>query len=180
MKYKGLILILSGLLVGVLLGALVFFSGPNNYRPASNRRLPPTIGSPVKGFQLHSPAETPFSLSDFRGKPVVINFWATWCTPCKEEMPLLEEFYNRYPNQMVIIGINSGEDKATVDQFLGSQKITFPILLDLDGNVSDEYFVKNFPMTFFIDKDGILRAQHIGMLTEDRLHVYLRTIGVEP
>lgn len=180
MRYKGLILLLSGLLLGILLGLLIFRSSPLNNSTTGARRLPPTIGSPVKDFQLYTLDTELVSLKDNLFQPVVINFWATWCGPCKEEMPLLEKLSKQYSNQVTFIGVNSGEDQDTVKQFLAKQDINFLILLDQAGNVTDDYFVKNFPMTFFVDKDGILQVQQIGLLTDEKARQYLKAIGVEP
>lgn len=145
-----------------------------------NRPLPPTIGSAVPDFKLASTDGTLQSLSSYRGKQVIINFWATWCPPCKEEMPLLELYGQKYAETLVILGVNSGEEPDVVRPVIEKMGITFPILLDQAGNVTDLYYVKDFPYTFFIDEAGILRGQHIGLLSEERLVRYLKTIGIEP
>jgi len=178
---KGLLLLFAGLLLGVFLGAIVLFSGPTAGMRASNENyFPPDPGSEVKNFQLENISGSTVSLNDLKGKPVVINFWATWCGPCTIEMPLLEKYAREYPEEVVILGVNSAEEKDVVEKFINDQEITFPILLDRDGSVSDLYLVRNFPVTFFIDKEGVLRAQHTGLLSETLIDQYLQQIGVQP
>ncbi len=178
MKNKGILILFGGLLVGVLLGAIVFLSGPGQ-APGIPRNLPPTIGSPVADFELPGLNGDVQRLSNLKNKPVVVNFWATWCPPCKEEMPLLNQMAQEYSGNLVVLGINYAENEAVVREFISTGNITFPILLDETGQVANLYFVRNYPTTFFIDADGMLRAQHIGLLSEDLLARYLALIGIE-
>ena len=184
MRLKGLLFLLLGLSFGAALGWVVFLSGSGSTARAAERRLPPTVGSPVKDFDLPvlngKSEDASRALSESRGKPVVVNFWATWCGPCKQEMPLLQSYSEKYADKLVILGVDYNEDDAVVSQFIQERAINFPILMDRSGTVADQYFVKNFPTTFFIDGDGVLRARHIGQLTDDLLVRYLKTIGVEP
>ncbi|MBE0698936.1 MAG: TlpA family protein disulfide reductase [Anaerolineaceae bacterium] len=177
MKLKGLLFLIGGLLIGVLLGVLIVFGGSSNHQGAG-QRIPPTIGSAVKDFTLEKLDGEPLKISGVRGKPLILNFWATWCPPCKEEMPLLAQYADAYSDQLVVIGVNYAEEKDLVERFVNEQNITFPILLDKSGTVADIYFVRNYPMTFFIDKDGVLRAQHLGQLTNDVMIRYLELIGI--
>lgn len=178
-KFKGIAFLLAGLLIGGILGALVLLGGPPG-NASGSRRLPPTVGSPVKDFQLDALDGDAVQLSDLQGKPVVINFWATWCAPCEEEMPLLNQYAEKYADRMVVLGVNFGETKEQIERFLVETPVTFPILLDSTNTVTDSYYVRSFPMTFFVDAEGVLRAQHLGMLTETSLARYLKTIGIEP
>lgn len=176
--WKGWLLLLGGLLVGVLLGALIFFNGPD--AGASAGKLPPTVGVPSPDFALGRLDDAKVSLSDFKGKPVIINFWATWCLPCREEMPLLDQVAAQHADALVVLGVNSGEPAELVQAYIDETGVKFPILLDTSEKVTEMYFVRNFPMTFFVDAEGILRAQHIGLLQENILARYLNTIGIEP
>jgi cytochrome c biogenesis protein CcmG, thiol:disulfide interchange protein DsbE len=179
LKLKGVFFLLFGLSIGVALGALIIFSGDNPTGETS-RRLPPTVGSPVEDFELQMLDGERRSLSSYAGTPIVMNFWATWCPPCKEEMPLLDQFAEQYAGEVVILGINYNEEERVVQEYVSAEGIKFPIMLDFTGAVSTQYFVRNYPTTFFIDAEGVLRAQHLGLLTEDLLGRYLQTIGIEP
>ena len=179
--WKGGLLLLGGLVLGVLFGIIIFYNGmAGSSSSAGSRFLPPTVGSPAPDFSLPRLGAAEQRLSDLRGTPVVINFWATWCPPCVEEMPLLDQAAAKYSGKMVVLGVNSGEGADLVQPFLDKYDITFPILLDQTERVTDLYYVRNFPVTFFVDADGVLRAQHIGILREDMLSRYLSTIGIEP
>ena len=178
-RLKGPLFLLAGLLLGVALGALVLLTGPG--QPGTReRRLPPSVGSVAPDFSLKKLGGGNQKLSDLKGKPVVINFWATWCPPCKEEMPLLQRYASQYGEQMVLLGVDYAEQEPVVQEFVDTMGITFPILLDGDGSVSNLYFVRNYPTTFFVDAEGVVRAQHLGLLTEEMLQKYLKTIGLEP
>lgn len=178
-KLKGIAFLLVGLLTGGILGALVLLGGPAG-NTSSSRRLPPTVGSPVKDFTLQSLDGQNVRLADLQGKPVVMNFWATWCAPCEEEMPLLNQYAEKYADRMVVLGVNYAETEQQINEFLVETPVSFPILLDATSTVTDDYYVRSFPMTFFVDAEGVLRAQHLGMLSENLLARYLKTIGIEP
>lgn len=167
----------GGLLVGIFLGILVFLSGPGQTTNIQ-RNLPPTIGSPVVDFELPGLNGGVQRLSDLKNKPVVLNFWATWCGPCKEEMPLLNNLAQEQSDNLIVLGINYAEQEEVVRGFISANGITFPILLDQSGQVANLYFVRNYPMTFFVDAGGVLRAQHIGLLSEELLARYLKLIGI--
>jgi thiol-disulfide isomerase/thioredoxin len=117
------------------------------------------------------------ALADLRGQPVIVNFWATWCGPCREEMPVLEETARRYQGQLTILGVDQGEDAATIQSFLDEiGGVTFPILLDEDMALSREYNVRGLPTTFFIDAQGVIRQIYPGQLNAALLLEGIRTI----
>jgi thiol-disulfide isomerase/thioredoxin len=178
-KWKGIFFLLGGLGIGVALGLLVIFAGAQP-GGAAGRRTPLTVGSPAPEFTLPVLDGTEQALSDLRGTPVLINFWATWCIPCREEMPLLEQTAKQYSGRLVVVGINAGEEEAQVKPFLKEVGVTIPVWMDRDQSVSDRYFVRNFPMTLFIDEKGIIRGMHIGTLNEEQLPRYLATVGIVP
>lgn len=128
------------------------------------------IPSPREGFQapsfaLTNPTGETTRLEDLRGQVVVLNFWASWCPPCKAEMPDLEAAHMANKDKgLVILGINSTvQDSAEAAQsFAAAQGITFPILLDRTGEVSRQYLVRALPTTFFIDRQGIIRKVVVG------------------
>jgi len=115
-------------------------------------------------FSLNSLDGKPIALSDFRGKPVLLIFWATWCTSCKEELPILEKFSIGKRNQLVILLITiDGERKRAAQKIVNENKITLPVLLLLKEKVMDQYMVRGWvPQTFLIDPEGMLVGKIVG------------------
>lgn len=109
------------------------------------------------------------SLGDFAGRPVVINFWATWCPPCQDEMPLLVEAYEREGGQVVFLAISIDEPERAVRRFAEKNDISFVILLDEGGKVASEYQVKSIPITFFVNRDGQVVMRYAGQIPTHRL-----------
>ncbi len=124
----------------------------------------------AKNFTLDSLTEKKqLSLEEFKGKGVVLNFWATWCGPCREEMPLFEETWSKYNDENVVfLGINVMDDKSNAQEFIDSIGVTYPNLYDPEGDVSRKYNVVALPATFFINKDGNLVAKNYGSFQGSR------------
>ncbi len=180
MKWKVFLLLALGLGVGLGLGALIVLRFLPPAAAAPQRNLPPSVGAEAADFSLTTLDGKTIHLSDYKGRPVVLNFWATWCPPCKEEMPLIERYAQTYGDQLVVLGIDHAESQGVVQDYVDQMGIHFPILLDQDTQVSQRYFVHSFPATFFVDADGVVRAQHLGLLSEDLLVRYLETVGIKP
>jgi len=107
-------------------------------------------------------------LSDYRGKTVLINSWATWCPPCRDEMPLLVDYYNRTrPNGIVVLGINAGETGAEASAFAQEYGMKFPILLDNNSDFLDSILIDSLPTTILVGPDGTVRALHVGSMTAE-------------
>ncbi|MEF3275932.1 MAG: TlpA family protein disulfide reductase [Chloroflexus sp.] len=113
-------------------------------------------------------ADGTHKLSDLRGKPVVINFWATWCLPCVEEMPTLEAARRANPD-LVILAVNRNETTDAIAAFAPRVGVSFPLITDRDGTIGERYGVINLPTTFFINSDGTIAARHVGALSSERL-----------
>jgi peroxiredoxin len=136
------------------------------------KREPAPPSTPTQGtiednlapnFQLKNLEGETVSLSDFKGKPVLINFWATRCPPCVSEMPYLQEIYNEWSEtELVLLAINTGESSTKVKQFMQSNDLSLPVLLDTNQDISQEYNIRYIPTTFLIDKKGIIQATKIG------------------
>ena len=117
--------------------------------------------SPAPDFVLDSNTGKPIKLSGYKGKVVMINFWATWCGPCRQEWPLLESIYKQYKNQdFVLLGVNVEPDPKPAGEWLKKQPATFPVLYDVKSQVSDLYKVSGMPTTVWVDKKGNLRLVH--------------------
>ena len=173
-----MIFLLVGLLAGAAIGLAVLFRVSHSAAGAAQRR-PPVVSAAASDFTLTTVDSQQVTLGDLKGQGVLVNFWATWCPPCMEEMPLFERYSQKYQGKLVVLGINYQEQDELVDKFRQENGISFPLLLDLSGKVADLYYVHNFPMSFFIDSEGTIRAQHLGLLTEDQLVRYLKLIGIE-
>ncbi len=117
------------------------------------------IGEPAPDFRFQDAIGQTFSLSDFRGKPVMLNFWATWCGFCKVELPYIQQVYDEWQGgEMVMLTIDLGEDSETVAAFMEAEGISFPVLLDTERELEAQYGVSGMPRTFFIDKDGLIQV----------------------
>jgi peroxiredoxin len=128
-------------------------------------------GHKAPQFQLVSIQGESMKLTDFDGKLIVLNFWATWCGPCKTEMPALNQF-SQQSEDITVIGINmtgNESSKTAVMQFVKEYEISFPILLDHSGSVFEKYRILSLPSTFFINEDGMIVEYHTGPLTEEYL-----------
>lgn len=121
------------------------------------------VGMPAPNFKLQNPNGQTVSLSDFQGKPILLNFWATRCPPCREEMPYIQEIYEEWSGKgLEVLAINIGESPSTVEEFIKSHNLSLPVLLDAKQAVAIKYNITGIPTTFFIDKDGIIQVKIIG------------------
>lgn len=122
------------------------------------------VGAKAPDFTLNSLEGEAVSLSDFKGKKILVNFWATWCPPCKKEMPAIQQFTEEAGEDMVALAVNIDPENDAI-AFANEHKLTFPILLDhqnVDKPISDQYQVLAIPTTFFIDSNGNIQHKFIG------------------
>jgi peroxiredoxin len=121
-----------------------------------------------------------WTLKDLKGKVVLVNFWATWCPPCRKEMPDLDTLYNRFKDQgFVILAISEDEETAKVGPFIAEHKISYPILLDPGSKVNNLFQVEGIPKSFVYDRDGKLVAQSIDMRTQRQFLEMLAQAGLQ-
>jgi peroxiredoxin len=118
-------------------------------------------------------------LRDLRGKVVLVNFWATWCPPCRKEMPDLEALYEKYKDQGFVVLAISDEEEAKVAPFIAERKINYPVALDPDSKVHQLYQVEGIPKSFVYDRDGKLVAQSIDMRTRGQFQQMLAQAGLQ-
>lgn len=130
-------------------------------------------------FQLTTLDGKTVALSDYCGKVVLINFWATWCPPCRTEMPDIQAAAQAHPDGLVVLAINNAEDAETVKRFAQQFNLTFPILLDSDGSVARKYGVQGLPTSFFIDRAGIVRAANMGAMSRAYIEAQIAALGAE-
>ena len=130
-------------------------------------------------FTLHDLRGHAWSLKKLRGKVVLVNFWATWCPPCRREMPDMQALYERFgPKGLVVLAI-SNEDAAKVQPFIAEQKYTYPILLDPGDQVTKRFVVEGIPKTFLFNREGKLAAEAIDRRTEAQFLAMLKQAGIE-
>ncbi|UCC65766.1 MAG: redoxin domain-containing protein [Anaerolineae bacterium] len=123
----------------------------------------PQTGFAAPDFTLHTLDGQTVRLSDLRGQAVLVNFWATWCPPCRAEMPAIQQVYDRYRDHgFTVLAVNLQERDAQVAAFADQFGLTFPILLDRSGDVFERYRVRALPSTFFIDRSGGIRNVTVG------------------
>src|SRR6476646_8661774 len=131
----------------------------------------PVVGTPAEDFQLVDLEGKTQSLNDYRGKVVLLNFWATWCKPCTTEMPAMQAIYDKLANKgFVVLAINELEDDAKVREHIRQYGHTFPVLMDRDNKVANQFGVYGLPVSVFIDQEG--RVQEYikgGLLTEQKI-----------
>ena len=145
--------------------------GADSALGVAEQSLKVEVGQPLPDFTLEMPSGELVSLSDFRGQVVVLNFWATWCTPCRKEMPEFQALWEEHEAQgdLMLLAVNVQESAGSVSAFVDEFGLTFPVALDANGDVLDEYGLPGLPGTFFIDAAGVLQARVLGPLSADRL-----------
>jgi peroxiredoxin len=131
--------------------------------PISTVEVSPEIGKPAPDFTLPTLDGKQLSLSQFRGKKVMVNFWQSSCSACRTEVPYIQAVYNRWSrDDLEILAVSVGERTPFVQSFVDRQGLTFPVLLDSDEAVSKTYQVPSYPTTFFINADGIIKKMKDG------------------
>lgn len=179
------LLIISGFAAFITIATIALFSNIITKRTAdttlSLRPLPVTGGPVIAGdtaidFTLTNLEGTAVTLSEHLGHPIMINFWATWCAPCRIEMPELQALHDLYAaDGLVILAINQAETAEVADEFFFDEMgLTFTSpLLDTDSTVANEYGVRSLPTTLFIDENGQVTAVHRGPATLSQFEEYL-------
>jgi len=151
--------------------------------PATHSVSDPLVGHPAPDFSLvmlrSDTRKSALSLSNFKGKPVVLTFWASWCQPCKEELPLLENAWKQMQAQkkdIVFLGIDFQESSSDATSFLQLYGITYLVALDANGSVANKYGVTSLPQTIFINQNGIVTSREPQELTAQELSKNLQLI----
>lgn len=133
------------------------------------------VGAKAPDFELKTLAGDTVKLSDLKGKKVMLNFWATWCPPCKAEMPAMEEFHKEAGDEVVILAVNI-DPHLDVKAFVDENGITFPIPLDAEDKVNETYQVLSIPTTYFIDTKGNIGNKYIGAMNLDAMKQYTKDL----
>jgi cytochrome c biogenesis protein CcmG, thiol:disulfide interchange protein DsbE len=171
---------LSRLLLVTSLCALVITPviGWSQHAQHGGQRSAPGVGAAASSFELKSLDGKPVGLTTFRGKPLMINFFASWCDPCREEMPLINELAAKSGKDGYgVLGIAVEDTRAAIMQYAQEAKLVFPIALDLNSTVKRAYRIFGPPATFFIDGQGRIRDLVIGPITSERAREGLKKAG---
>lgn len=167
------------LLIGALLLLLFSLAACSGSVEDSAAAIPEGIdnGQRAIDFELKTLDGEKMSLSDFEGNAVLINFWATWCPPCRAEIPGIEDAYKAHQDEgFVVLGVNVGEPGAAVEPFVADMGITYPVLLDETTEVSRSYRAVGLPASLVLDRAGVIRARHVGFLSDTQLEEYLEGV----
>ena len=172
-----------GLVLGLVAGLVVFIGLPRwpaaSAGPASTPAPAPIVGAPAPDFSLQDLNGNTVTLSALQGQVVAVNFWATWCGPCRLEMPALQARYaSLQASGFTVLAINFSDTQEAAERFAGELGLTFPVLIDPGDTVNDLYRVRGYPTTFFIDRDGMVARQHVGYMSEGQLEDYLTALGL--
>jgi peroxiredoxin len=165
----------------LLIAASVYFLGRTSLPQADLSTVPVKVNFPAPELALQDMQGISRSLADYRGEVVLVNLWATWCLPCKKEMPALQSFYNKYKEQsFVVIAINDGDPTADVIEFVKDYQLTFPVWLDPTYIATEQAFkTLTLPSSFVIDRTGTIQLQWVGGISLGALEQYVSPLIAE-
>jgi len=152
-------------LLVLIAGAAWVVISADNTNAATGKTSAPQAGFAAPDFTLKTPAGEEYTLSELKGNAVLVNLWATWCPPCRAEMPAIEKMYQEYKDQgLIVLAINMTyqDDPANVAPFIQEYGLTFPVLLEETGEVGAAYQLRSLPSTYFINRAGIIQEVVIG------------------
>lgn len=155
---------LMALLLVLGFGWIIFSRVPADVMAVRSQRPPsPQVGFAAPDFSLATPDGETIALSDLQGQAVLVNFWATWCPPCRAEMPAIQQVYEQYQEQgFTVLAVDLQETEAEVTAFATQLDLSFPILIDPKGQVFSRYQVRALPTTFFVDRNGVIQEITLG------------------
>jgi peroxiredoxin len=170
---------LAGIAYVATLPADPSVSVPANSVDPSTLEVAPVQGALAPDFTLFNLEGEQITLSELRGHPVMINLWATWCAPCRIEMPHIQDRFERYANEgFLVLAVDFDEPAGLVEEFRDELGLTFDVLLDPGAEVQELYRTRSYPSSFFMDANGMIQVQHIGVMTEGQLDKNLAAIGL--
>jgi peroxiredoxin len=137
----------------------------------------PRVGRVAPDFMLSRFDGTQVRLSDYKGQPIWINFWASWCPPCRAEMPEMQQKYSSLKERgLVVLGVDVGEDENMVEEFVAERRFDWTFVLDKEGSVADQYATRGLPYHVFVGRDGTIKAIHVGGMPGNVMDRYLSMI----
>ena len=167
-KLKATVIFLLAMLIA---GFTIFLAiGVMGTTTATSRSGKELVGKKAPSFVAPKVGGQLVSLENYKNKPLVLNFWASWCPPCRDETPGMERIWRKYEDQgVVILGINVQDGEKEAERYISEFGVTFSNALDLDGSITVDYGVTGLPVTFFIDNDSVVTGRWVGSISEDRL-----------
>ena len=167
-KLKATVIFLLAMLIA---GFTIFLAiGVMGTTTATSRSGKELVGKKAPSFVAPKVGGQLVSLENYKNKPLVLNFWASWCPPCRDETPGMERIWRKYEDQgVVILGINVQDGEKEAQRYISEFGVTFSNALDLDGSITVDYGVTGLPVTFFIDNDSVVTGRWVGSISEDRL-----------
>jgi len=161
------VLVLSLVILAVAGFMALLWGGLTRREPLTGASGVARVNRPAEDFTLPLFSGGNINLSSLRGKPVVINFWASWCPPCREEAPILEEVWRRYDDKGVtIIGVDIQDTEADARAYIEEFGITYPNGPDIGGKITIDYGVSGIPVTFFVNREGLIVSRWVGAINE--------------
>jgi len=137
----------------------------------------PRVGEPAPAFSLPSVDGKTLSLAAFKGKPVYINFYATWCGPCNEEAPVIGKFYQQYKARgLTVLGIDELESPDKAKSFLTKYHLAYPAVVDGDGKAGKDYGALGLPVHIFVDRSGVVKTYRLGEMDADEIEAAIKGI----
>lgn len=164
--------------VGVVLGLCILLCLGASFYPLAMEKIfaSQLVGQEAPNFTLTTLDGKEVTLSELQSKPVVVNFWATWCPSCVQELAEVQAAYHQHGDEIHFLTVNLDHNRDTVESFATERSLDFPILFDENGKVSGLYRVRGIPVTVFISSEGVMVKRHIGSLTEEKLAEYLEEL----
>jgi thiol-disulfide isomerase/thioredoxin len=177
-----MILVAVGLLaIGVMFMMKTYSQTSNVYVSSDLSAVPSEMDYPAPKLNLMTLDGSPVFLEDFRDRIVLVNLWATWCPPCRQEMPILNAFYEQYEDQgFVLISIDQEETREVVQPFVEEFGLSFPVWLDEDYLAQQAFKTVNLPSSYVIDRAGRVRLMWIGAISQEKLEQYVPKLIFEP
>lgn len=147
--------------------------GLANRSPVTGKSGFTRVGKPAPGFVLPAVVGGEVDLADFSGEPIVINFWASWCPPCRREALVLEDAWRAHVDDVQFVGVDIQDTDADAEAYVAEFNITYPNGLDRQGRVTVDYGVIGLPVTFFVNKAGVVERRWVGAISRDRLEAWV-------
>lgn len=175
LKYLAMSLVGSGLLVFGLIGLILLPKRAPSLKSTSSVSIPPAVVEfPAPELQLHDIESQPVSLTDYRGQVVLVNNWATWCPPCREEMPILNEYFRDHHHQnFVIVAINAGDSVTMVSDFVARYGLDFPVWIDPGSSALNSFRNNYLPSSYLVNTEGQVIKAWSGAVTQASLEEHI-------